>query len=121
MAEGVAAGRCRGMQVTVAASCQPGQVSEWALQLAPGATVRDALHASVAAGQLAPDTAAQALCGIWGRVAAPGDVLCDGDRVELYRPLTVDPKVARRERFARQGARTTGLFARQRPGGKAGY
>ena len=43
------------------------------------------------------------------------------DRVEVYRPLKVDPKVARRERFARQGARTTGLFARQRPGGKSGY
>jgi hypothetical protein len=39
----------------------------------------------------------------------------------VYRALKVDPKVARRERFARQGARTTGLFARQRPGGKSGY
>jgi len=44
-----------------------------------------------------------------------------GDRLEIYRPLRVDPKVARRERFAKQGARTTGLFARQRPGAKTGY
>jgi uncharacterized protein len=29
--------------------------------------------------------------------------------------------VARRERFAKQGARTSGLFAKRRPGGKAGY
>ncbi len=43
------------------------------------------------------------------------------DRLEIYRPLTVDPKVARRERFSRQGARTTGLFARRRAGGKSGY
>jgi hypothetical protein len=41
--------------------------------------------------------------------------------VELYRPLLVDPKVARRERFRRQGARNTGLFAQRRPGAKPGY
>lgn len=45
----------------------------------------------------------------------------DLDRVELCRPLTVDPKVARRERFRQQGARGTGLFAKRRKGGKAGY
>ncbi|MDH5708755.1 MAG: RnfH family protein, partial [Hylemonella sp.] len=48
-------------------------------------------------------------------------VLRDLDRVELYRPLKVDPKVARRERFARQGARGAGLFASKRAGAKAGY
>jgi putative ubiquitin-RnfH superfamily antitoxin RatB of RatAB toxin-antitoxin module len=47
--------------------------------------------------------------------------LKDGDRIELCRPLTVDPKVARRERFKRQGAKGTGLFANRRKGGKAGY
>ena len=51
----------------------------------------------------------------------PKDFVRPGDRVEIYRPLKVDPKVARRERFVRQGARATGLFARRRPGGKAGY
>lgn len=48
-------------------------------------------------------------------------VLQHQDRVEVYRALKVDPKVARRERFAKQGARTTGLFASKRPGAKAGY
>jgi sulfur carrier protein len=41
--------------------------------------------------------------------------------VELYRPLKVDPKLARRERFNRQGAGTTGLFAKRRAGAKSGY
>ena len=45
----------------------------------------------------------------------------DGDRVEIYRDLKVDPKVARRERFRKQGARATGLFAQRRPGAKPGY
>lgn len=115
------AGTADGLRVSVAASCKPGQIQEWTLQLPVGASVADALAASVAAGYLAQGAASHAVCGIWGRVVAPEEGVCDGDRVELYRPLTVDPKVARRERFASQGARTTGLFARQRPGGKAGY
>ena len=109
------------LQVSVAVSLQRECVEEWTLQLAPGASVADVLAASVAAGHLAQSAAPHALCGIWGRTVAPEEGVCDGDRVELYRALTVDPKVARRERFAKQGARTTGLFARQRPGGKAGY
>ena len=61
------------------------------------------------------------MAGIWGRKARLQQLLRDGDRVELYRPLQVDPKVARRERFARQGARAAGLFAKKRAGAKAGY
>lgn len=109
------------LNISVAASLQRECVEEWALQLAPGASVANVLAASVVAGHLTQAAASQAVCGIWGRVVAPEQEVCDGDRVELYRALTVDPKVARRERFAQQGARTTGLFARQRPGVKAGY
>ncbi|MCB2018938.1 MAG: RnfH family protein, partial [Hydrogenophaga sp.] len=47
--------------------------------------------------------------------------LRDGDRLELYRPLRVDPKVARRERFVGQGAKAAGLFSRRRPHSKSGY
>ena len=59
--------------------------------------------------------------GIWGRKAGWTTPLRDGDRVELYRPLRVDPKVARRERFNQQGARRAGLFAKKRPGSAPGY
>jgi len=61
------------------------------------------------------------VAGVWGRQAAWDQILREHDRVEIYRPLTVDPKVARRERFAKQGARTTGLFSNKRAGAKAGY
>jgi len=44
--------------------------------------------------------------GIWGRSVAPSAVLEAGDRVELYRPVPVDPKETRRA-LARQG-RTMG-------------
>jgi len=103
------------LQVCLCASLQAGEVREMALQLPQGSSLADALEAS---GWAVP---ADAPCGIWGRVVARETRLQPGDRIECYCPLTVDPKVARRERFARQGARTSGLFARQRPGGKAGY
>lgn len=100
--------------VDVVYSSEAGQAQEWSLQLPAGACLLDALRA---VGLEASPCAT----GIWGRRAERSQLLQDGDRVELYRPLLVDPKVARRERFARQGARGAGLFSRQRPGGKAGY
>ena len=61
------------------------------------------------------------LWGVWGRQVLSEHVLKEGDRLELYRPLKVDPKVARRQRFKKQGAKRTGLFSKRRPGAAAGY
>ena len=36
--------------------------------------------------------------GIYGKKVSLDTVLSDGDRVEIYRPLPVDPKEARRNR-----------------------
>lgn len=63
----------------------------------------------------------QLFISVWGRPQALNHLLQVGDRVELTRALRVDPKVARRERFRQQGAKTAGLFTHQRPNGKAGY
>lgn len=110
------------IEVTVLVCTGPRQVQEHFLSLPAGATVQDALKAAGGGeAALAGHAEARAHVGIWGRTVAADVALKHGDRVEVYRPLQVDPKVARRERFARQGARSTGLFARQRPGGKAGY
>lgn len=105
-------------------SPQAGVVHEAVLNMPAGSTVQQALTAAALAHpQLAPDihSAAPDMLGIWGKTTHMTQVLHDGDRLEIYRPLTVDPKIARRERFARQGARSTGLFKRQRPEAKAGY
>lgn len=72
----------------------PGRAERRRLALDPGATVGAAL---LAAGH-ASDTPA----GLYGRRVAPSTLLADGDRVELYRPLHVDPKTARRERARRR-------------------
>ena len=58
---------------------------------------------------------------VWGKPVGPSHLLNEGDRLEVLRPLRVDPKVARRERFQKQGAKTAGLFAKRRAGAKPGY
>jgi len=62
-----------------------------ALQLPAGATVRDALEAAgVGAGAPA--------VGVFGKQVRLDTRLADGDRVEVYRPLALDPKERRRQR-----------------------
>ena len=112
------------LEITVVVCLAPREVSEQVVRMPQGATVRDALQAAdgFALTVVQGSRGADALSvGVWGRAVGLDVPLAHLDRVEVYRPLTVDPKVARRERFAKQGARTTGLFARRRPGGKSGY
>jgi len=76
----------------------PGRQSVVEVTLAEGATVADAVTAS---GLLAtyPELDRERLVlGIFGALVAPERVLQDGDRVEIYRALQVDPRTARRER-----------------------
>ena len=78
----------------------PGQVDQVRLALPPGSTVADALQAS---GVLQRHgLAVEGLrVGVWCRAAALEHSLRERDRVEIYRPLTVDPKEARRQRYKR--------------------
>ena len=60
-----------------------------------------ALQAVEAAGllpQLPADVAKPLRLGLFSRRIDAGHVLRDGDRVEIYRPLTLDPMAARRRR-----------------------
>ena len=108
----------RVMRIVLVCSPAPREVFEQILELPEGTTVRDAVAAS-ALPQRWPALDWTALApGVWGRGAGWDQPLQEGDRIELCRPLRVDPKVARRERFQRQGTRTAGLFARPRGAGK---
>lgn len=78
----------------------PHVVQRVALQLNEGATVAQALQAAGLAQR-----AAGARVGIWGRACALDQALRDRDRVEVYRPLQVDPKEARRQRYRRDGVK----------------
>jgi putative ubiquitin-RnfH superfamily antitoxin RatB of RatAB toxin-antitoxin module len=109
------------IEVTVAYSPAPREVMEWTLQLPEGATVHQAVRASGLSAACPGLDFLACEVGVWGRRSEWEAALRARDRVEIYRPLLVDPKVARRERFRKQGARAAGLFAGKRPGAKAGY
>jgi putative ubiquitin-RnfH superfamily antitoxin RatB of RatAB toxin-antitoxin module len=82
------------------AYCAPGCEDVTELVLPHGSTVGDAVER---AGVLArhPELQLRPLdVGIWGHSAPTGQVLAEGDRVEIYRPLLIDPKEARRVRAA---------------------
>ena len=107
---------------------QPPRLWEVELELACGATVGDAVAASGLLQHVA-DLAAETLeLGVFNRRCNPDRPLQDGDRVEIYRPLLIDPKAARHLRVearrkaearARQAARTAAGGTRE-PGGDQG-
>lgn len=104
-----AARQCLELEIMLASPgtvAQSIQASGWLQRMAE-------LGAQLASGEL--------VCGVWGEKVAQEQLLKDGDRVEIYRALKVDPKQARRLRFSQQGARTAGLFAKRRSGAKPGY
>ncbi|CAN5597034.1 hypothetical protein BH09PSE5_BH09PSE5_50190 [soil metagenome] len=82
----------------------PGSIDEARIELPAGAVLKDALSASGVLSRHSeldpPGTPGDAdrRCGIWGQLRPLDHVLRDGDRVEIYRPLNVDPMEARRRR-----------------------
>ncbi len=69
-----------------------------------GSTLADAVAASGLASRVPSFDLAVHSLGVWGKLKAPGSLLCDGDRVEVYRPLTADPNIARQRRVAKKRA-----------------
>ena len=109
------------MKVTLLYSPAPRQVREWTLELLPGTSVAQALENCQISIEFPELRALPPVVGVWGKRVNLKHLLLAGERVEIYRALRVDPKIARRERFNSQGAKTAGLFSRTRAGAKAGY
>ena len=107
-AESACAGPGDMVHVQVVYSPIPGALDVVDLALPPGATVADALRLSGLAERHPGVDFTRIPTGVWGSVCDPGQTLRDRDRVELYRPLRVDPKEARRERFRQDGKRARG-------------
>ena len=93
------------IRVEVAYCPQPGSTDLVVLDLAAGASVADAVQLSglVSRHHLHCDSLK---VGVWSRVKDMQTVLRDHDRVEIYRPLQVDPKEARRQRYKNQKRQT---------------
>jgi putative ubiquitin-RnfH superfamily antitoxin RatB of RatAB toxin-antitoxin module len=89
------------LHIEVCYSPGPGEVDCCRLALPEGSTLWQAVQASGLL-QRHPALAHQPCMGIWGRRQPADTRLRDRDRVELYRPLKVDPKEARRQRYRGQ-------------------
>lgn len=82
------------LQIEVVYSPSAGAVDRVALLLPHISSVQDALRAAFPGLALA-----NLAVGVWGKLCALDATLRDRDRVEIYRPLLVDPKEARRQRY----------------------
>jgi hypothetical protein len=87
------------------AYAEPGDQVIVALRVPAGIGARDAVRRSGLLERF-PDIDPAALSvGVFGVRVSPCAPLTQGDRVEIYRPLQVDPKQARRNRAARSRSR----------------
>ena len=78
----------------------PVQQRIWQVELPDHATVEDALRQARAQSGEPGIPWEHADVGIFGELCVRGAVPRDGDRIELYRPLSSDPKASRRARAA---------------------
>ncbi len=62
-----------------------------------GATVKDAIERSGMLKQCPEIDFARQKVGIFHKIVTLDTVLADGDRIEIYRPITVDPKTVKRK------------------------
>ena len=72
------------------------------LELEDGATVAQALGAIAAIAPFSELELEARSVAIFGRLASPTDKLRHGDRIDILRPLLMDPKEARRQRSLQQ-------------------
>lgn len=92
-------------------SPQRGALCHHWLQLPAATTLLSALRGCPEFAAMLPQLETLKI-GVWGRTKPLETVLRDRDRIEVYRPLTVDPKEARRLRYRASGER---IVSRHRP------
>jgi uncharacterized protein len=86
------------LTVEVCYALPEGKSAICALSLGEGVTVREAIEASGLLARFPEIDLGVLKVGVFGKIQALDAVLADRDRVEIYRPLKVDPKVARQRR-----------------------
>ena len=73
-----------------------------ALNIRAGALIADALALVAKDEDFRGVDLANSAVGIFGRVARQDQILKDGDRLEIYRPLLEEPRLARRKRVSKR-------------------
>ena len=90
------------IRVEIVYAQQQGSIVK-SIKVAPGALIADALRLAALDEDFQGVDLANATVGIYGSVASRDRPLKDGDRIEIYRPLAEEPKLARRKRASRSG------------------
>ena len=86
-------------QLTVeVAYALPQQQSLLTLSVLPGSTVLQVIEQSGILQQYPDIDLSQQKIGVWSRPVKPDELVQEGDRIEIYRPLIADPKDLRRRR-----------------------
>jgi putative ubiquitin-RnfH superfamily antitoxin RatB of RatAB toxin-antitoxin module len=85
------------LQIDVAYA-EPQRAIVKTLRLAPQSQVADAMRLAALDPDFSGVDLENSAIGIFGRVVRADHPLKEGDRIEIYRPLTADPKTARRAR-----------------------
>lgn len=78
------------------------------VELADGATVKDAIARSGILGQFPEIDLDKYKVGIFSKITALDTQLADGDRVEIYAPLVADPKEVKKKKAAKEAAKAEG-------------
>lgn len=99
------------IRVELVWSPEAGDVRHAWMTLEEGVSVEQALRGCPAFADQLPQLEGLKT-GVWGRLRPLDTPLRDRDRIEVYRPLTVDPKEARRQRYQARGER---IVSRHRP------
>ena len=86
------------------------QVFHWRGRCAPGMTIADVLDASAVLARHPEIDFAHFGVGVWGISTNVAREVHAGDRIEIYPPLAIDPKVSRRLRAAQHRGRTQAVL-----------
>lgn len=79
---------------------EPRQACVFEVRLPQGSSVIQAIRACGILERVPQLAGRQLDVGVFGQACRLDDTVRDGDRIEIYRPLTIDPKEARRQRAA---------------------
>ena len=85
----------------------PGRQRVIKLRVDAGTTAAQAVRQSGLLSEFPAIDAAGAKLGVFGRRINPQEAVQPGDRIEIYRPLQVDPKTIRRLRAKKAGGAGT--------------
>jgi putative ubiquitin-RnfH superfamily antitoxin RatB of RatAB toxin-antitoxin module len=69
------------------------------LETPDGSTVEQAIRHSGLLKRFPEIDLNEQKVGIFGKLVKLDAAVCDGDRIEIYRPITADPKTVRRRRM----------------------